>query len=284
MTAAALMAAASVLVLLAARRPRAVAPARVPRRVLPAPAEAALSARLARGGVAVDARTALVAVLGVSAAAALAGTALAGSPPLAVGGLLAPPVAAHLLLRGAERRRPQRVAAQLPAVSARIADGLSAGRSLRQAIERAAGDAPEPVRGELTRVADAVATGDRVEDALAALAARVPTPEVEMFVCSVLVNARSGGNLARVLGELGARLEERGRLVRELRGAAAQARMTAWLVGALPVGAAVAVEVVAPGTLGRALGSAPGRLAAAASAAMLLGAVLLIRRLGRVAA
>jgi tight adherence protein B len=102
------------------------------------------------------------------------------------------------------------------------------------------------------------------------------------MVTAILVQLKTGGNLARALASLSERLDERGRLARELRGATAQARMTAWLVAALPLGAGAMAEIAAPGTLAHALGEGPGPMLLAVSAGLYGLGVLWIRRIGRV--
>ncbi len=190
--------------------------------------------------------------------------------------------AAASVVRSADRRHLARVEAQLPGVAQQLAAALQAGLSLRQALARAARDAPEPCRQELARAVDELALGSRLEAALEGLAARVPVHDLRIMVTAILVQRRTGGNLARALSGLAVRLEERGQLARELRGATAQARMTAWLVAALPLGAAVMAEVAAPGTLARVLGEGPGLPLLAASLTLYGAGVLWIRRIGRV--
>ena len=124
--------------------------------------------------------------------------------------------------------------------------------------------------------------GSRLEAALEGLAERVPAHDLRIMVTAILVQRRTGGNLARALGALSDRLEERARLARELRGATAQARMTAWLVAALPLGGAVMTEIAAPGTLARTLGQGIGSRPPGASAGLYALGVLGIRRIGRV--
>jgi tight adherence protein B len=113
-------------------------------------------------------------------------------------------------------------------------------------------------------------------------ATRLPARDLRIMVTAILVQRRTGGNLARALAGLADRLEERGRLARELRGATAQARMTAWLVAALPVGGGVMAEIASPGTLARVLGEQPGPVLLAVSGALYAVGVVLIRRIGRV--
>jgi tight adherence protein B len=201
----------------------------------------------------------------------------------------AAPAAAGFVLVGAraavgagDSRRLTRVEGQLPQVAHALAAALSAGLSLRQALGRVARDAPEPVAGELRACVDELALGARVETALAGLAERLPSRDMRVMVTAILVQRRTGGNLARALAVLAERLDERARLERELRGATAQARLTAWLVAALPVGAGLMAEVASPGTLQRTLGEPPGSVLAVTAALLYATGVVWVRRIGRV--
>jgi tight adherence protein B len=117
---------------------------------------------------------------------------------------------------------------------------------------------------------------------LESLAERVPARELHIMTTAILVQRRTGGNLALALGRLSDRLEERAQLERELRGATAQARMTAWLVAGLPLAGGALVELASPGTLARDLGQGPGPVLLVASMALYAVGVVLIRRVGRV--
>jgi tight adherence protein B len=242
----------------------------------------ALAARLERGALPLG-PDAFVALAG--AVALLAGVLVAAmlrQPLAAIPAGAAVVAAAGAVVRSADRRHLARVEAQLPGIAQQLAAALGAGLSLRQALARAAGDSPEPARAELARTAAELELGTRLEAALEALARRVPAHDLHVMVTAILVQRRTGGNLARALSGLSGRLEERGRLARELRGATAQARMTAWLVGALPVVGAAIAELASPGLLARTLGSGPGP-ALLVLAGVLYGAGLLaIRRIGRV--
>jgi len=79
-------------------------------------------------------------------------------------------------------------------------DQRRAGLSLRQALARAARDAPEPCREELRRAVDELALGSRLESALEGLVARVPVHDLRIMVTAILVQRRTGGNLALRLG------------------------------------------------------------------------------------
>lgn len=241
-----------------------------------------LGSRLARAGIPLgpDAFAAAVALAAMTAATlATAALRTPVAAAVAAGAVLA---AAATLVRSADRRHLARIEAQLPGIAQQLAAALSAGLSLRQALTRAARDAPEPVRQELARAVAELDMGTRLESALEDLSARVPARDPRIMVTAILVQRRTGGNLARALSALSGRLEERAQLARELQGATAQARMTAWLVAGLPLGGGVMTELAAPGTLARSLGQGPGPALLVVASGLYAVGVVAIRRIGRV--
>lgn len=241
-----------------------------------------LGGRLARAGVPLGADAFVAAAVAAALLAAVLAHVALRLPLVTVAAAGAVGLAAASVVRSADRRHLDRVEAQLPGIAQQLAAGLGAGLSLRQALTRAARDAPEPARRELAQSVVELELGSRVEGALEAMAERVPAHDMRIMVTAILVQRRTGGNLARALAALADRLEERGRLARELRGATAQARMTAWMVAALPLAGGVVTEVAAPGTLAGTLGQGPGPLLLAVAAGLYAAGVLCIRRIGRV--
>ena len=243
-----------------------------------------MGVRLVRAGVPLGADAFAAAVAAAALVAAILAFAALRTPvvpPLAAAAVLG---AAVMALRSADRRHIGRIEAQLPGIAQQLAAALSAGLSLRQALTRAARDAPEPARQELARAVAELEMGSRLESALEGLSERVPAHDLRIMVTAILVQRRTGGNLARALSALSERLEERAQLTRELRGATAQARMTAWMVAALPVGGGVMTELAAPGTLARSLGQGPGPALLIVAGSLYAVGVVAIRRIGRVEA
>ncbi len=241
----------------------------------------ALAAALRRAGIGLGpevfvACTALGAVIAAAATWLVLGASVVA---ITAGGMVA--AAAWGLVASADRRYLQRFAAQLPIVAQQLSGAIGAGLSLRQAIVRAAADAPEPAASELRVLATDLELGARIEDALEATAARLPDPGLRTLVIAVLVQRVVGGNLSQALADLSRRLEERTALEREARSATAQARMSAWLVAGLPAAGGVLVEIAAPGTLARTLGQGPGLLLLIVATAMQVVGVLAIRAIIR---
>lgn len=246
------------------------------------PGWAAFAARVERSGIAVRADVLMAAAMLSGLGAALAIMAVLRQPVVACLGLLVPVVGLRLVLAAADRRHLRRVGEAMPAVAQMLAGAVAAGLSLRQALVRAARDTPDPLGAELRVAAGEMDLGARVDDALAALAARMPDPDLGLLVTAILVQRRTGGDLARALRDMSARLEERGRLARELRGATAQARATAWMVAGLPVMGAVLAEAAAPGLIARTASTPLGLGVLVVSVAMQAVGIVAIRRIAAI--
>jgi tight adherence protein B len=261
---------------------RSAHPRRLPRAIVSRTARgAALERSLRRAGIplGVDA-----VVAGIVVGAATAGSVLwlvVRSPAGMLVGAAAVIAGAAARVRSAERRYLARFSAQLPAVAQHLASSLGAGLSLRQAVDRAANDAPQPAAAELGTIADDLRLGARMEDALSEACERLPDPGLRLMATTILIQRTVGGNLARGLAALSAQLEHRASLAREVAGATAQARMSAWLVAALPLAGGVLVEISAPGTLARTVGRGPGLVLLVLATALELAGIVLIGRVVR---
>ena len=168
------------------------------------------------------------------------------------------------------------------AAAMRIADGLASGHTARAAIALAAAELHGPIARELARVAADVELGATTDAALGALRERAGSRRVDLLVAAIRLQRRSGGNLAALLRDVAAALEDQSRLEAEARAETAQARFTSTVVLAMPVCLLALYELVSPGTVGRLTGSALGLwLVGLAVALQAIGAVL-VRRLARV--
>jgi tight adherence protein B len=239
----------------------------------------ALAAALRRAGVGLGADGFVAGVLISSLAVGAVAWMVIGTPAIAMLAALGVVAAAWTFVASADRRYIARFANQLPIVAQQLAGAIGAGQSLRQAISRAAGDAPEPSATELRRLATDLEFGARIDDALEAAAARLPDPGMRVMVTAILVQRVVGGNLSQALADLSARLEERAVLEREARSATAQARMSAWLVAGLPFGCGMLVEIASPGTLARSFGHGLGLAILTVATLLNVCGVLAIRRI-----
>ena len=171
-------------------------------------------------GVAVVAPVSL-ALGGTGPAAVVTGA--AGVVPLAV-------------LRSRRGRGDARVEAALPGALESVARTLRSGASIRQAVEEAAAATPGPLGDELDRVATQAARGVPLLDALEALAERRPLPGVRLAVAALCLGIETGGAQARAVDGVAATLRERLGVGAEVRALAAQAHISAVVIGVAPLG------------------------------------------------
>lgn len=234
------------------------------------------AAEQARVGAAPSELVAMGMVVGVAVAVSV--LALGGPPLLAA--VVAPavacgPVGAITLLAA---RRRSTFAAELPDVLLLLAGTLRAGVPLTAALDAVATDAGGPVAPELRRVAGETALGRPLPEALAAVGRRMRSDEVAWVGMAVEIHQEAGGNLAEVLDTVARTVVERQRLRREVAALTAEGRISAVVLGVLPVGLAGVIAVVNPGYLASLLQTGLGTsLVVGAGIAMVVGFVWMRR-------
>jgi tight adherence protein B len=218
----------------------------------------------------------------VGAGALLAGGWLIAGPLLGALCAAAGPLGVRRLVRVRRERWRADLARGAPDAARAMADALSGGHAVRGALGVAAeGGVPGAAGRELSTAARALQLGAGTEDVLERLRARAADPAWDTIVAAILLQREAGGDLAALLRSIAARVEEAERVEADARSATAQARFTAWLVAALPAGAAVLAELAEPGYLGSLLRAplAPWMLGAAATCQLV--ACVAIRRIAR---
>ena len=153
-------------------------------------------------------------------------------------------------LRYLGKRRIMHFEEQLPDTLSILASSVRGGFSLFQALQLIAKEASEPSKSEFLRVMQQISLGAPMDDALADLARRVPTEDVDILVTAIGLQHQTGGNLAHVLDIVATTVRERHRVQREIRSLTAQVRFSAVLLGALPFLLAGALFVISPTYIG----------------------------------
>jgi tight adherence protein B len=220
--------------------------------------------------------------LAVLAAGALAaGGWLLGGVPLALLAGIAGPALAVAALRARRHRYRAALRAAAPLVARALADGLTAGHSVRGALGAVAPELEGPAGHALQAAARALALGEPTEAVLERLRARAGCPAWDGLVAGIILQREAGGDLAALLRDLASGLEAAARDEREARAATAQARFTAWVVVALPLVAAVLAELASPGFVADLLADPRSASLTAVAAILQLVALLAVRQLAR---
>ena len=190
--------------------------------------------------------------------------------------------AGYSFLEWRRRVRNERFIAQLPELARVLANATQAGLALRTAVSMAAEELEAPAGEELKQVADAMALGHSVEDALGELQQRLPSRELIVLVSTLVLSSRAGGSVVESLRNLTVTLEERKETRREVRTQMSQVTVTAYAVPVIGIGSLLLLDRIMPGSLGALTGSNVGRVCVLISLALYIVGFALIRRMSRI--
>ncbi|MFI9721723.1 type II secretion system F family protein [Streptomyces sp. NPDC052396] len=189
---------------------------------------------------------------------------------------------AFAFLNWQRQKRNERFMNQLPELARVMANATQAGLALRTALAMAAEELEDPAGEELSRVADRLAIGHTLDDALDELARRLPSRELAVLVTTLVLANKAGGTLVSSLRNLTVTLEERKETRREVRTQLVQVTATAYLVPAMGLGALLLMDRIWPGALDRITSSVAGQAAVIVSLGLYVLGFFLIRRLGKI--
>jgi tight adherence protein B len=120
-----------------------------------------------------------------------------------------------------------------------VSRSMRAGHAFSVSLEMIHREFQEPISSEFRRTFEEHNLGLPIEVALQKLATRVPSLDVHFFVSAVLLQKRTGGNLAEILDKLAYVIRERFKLRGRIRAVSAHGRMTATALSLIPVAVAV---------------------------------------------
>jgi tight adherence protein B len=120
-----------------------------------------------------------------------------------------------------------------------VARSMRAGHAFSVSLEMIHREFQEPLSGEFRRTFEEHNLGLPLDVALQKLAKRVPSLDVHFFVSAVLLQKRTGGNLAEILDKLAYVIRERFKLRGKIRAISAHGRMTGAALSCIPIGVAV---------------------------------------------
>ena len=120
------------------------------------------------------------------------------------------------------------------------------GVPVSEAIRVAGHEIEEPVRSEFRVISDALDLGIDLKDAMRAAANRVQLADFDFLVTAMILQRETGGQLAETLENLSTILRRRKELRLKVKAMTAEGRMSAAIVGAIPVVAAFAMYFLDP--------------------------------------
>jgi tight adherence protein B len=192
--------------------------------------------------------------------------------------------AALPLLRLARARatRMARFERQLPEALDMMSRAMRAGHAFPTALKLVADEVSAPLGEEFKAAFDEVNFGVAMADALANLAQRVPSMDLQYFVVAVLIQRESGGNLTELLSSIANIIRDRHKLAGQVRVLSAEGRISAWVLCLLPFGAGGMMYLANPETMGVLWTDPGGRKMLYTALGMMLFGVLAIRKIVRI--
>ena len=190
-----------------------------------------------------------------------------------------------VFLRWLEHRRmkrTQRFVAQLPDLARLLANGSSAGLSMRRCLGMAATELMSPACEEIGGVVTQLDIGWPVEQALQKLSERLPSREGGVLVRTIVIQQRAGGELVRALNDIAASLEDRKELRREVGTTILGASISGYAVILIGLGAVLLMNIAKPGILDMMASSFLGQIALAVAGVLFAGGVVMMRLVSRV--
>ncbi|WDI33199.1 type II secretion system F family protein [Hyphococcus flavus] len=127
-----------------------------------------------------------------------------------------------------------------------IVRGVKSGLPVNECLKIIAREAPRPVCDEFHMLTEGIRVGLSLEQALERMYERMPLQEVNFFGIVLMIQQKTGGNLAEALGNLAIVLRSRKLMEGKIKALSAEAKASAYIIGSLPFLVMGAVKVASP--------------------------------------
>lgn len=174
-------------------------------------------------------------------------TAVTSAVFLGVAAFFISPLLARSVLTMRVSRRRKRFEEQFPEALSLIASSLTAGHTFLRSISLMCQESPPPLSEEFARVVNETQLGDPLVDALERMGERLQIRDVDWVVQAIRIQQTVGGRLADLLHTLSDFIRAREEVRREIDVLTAEGRMSAYVLGALPVVLLVMISTTNPG-------------------------------------
>lgn len=145
-------------------------------------------------------------------------------------GIKVPPI----LIQGLYEKRCKKVVNQMVDGMTIMANGIKAGLSPAQSMERVTDNIKGPLSQEFNLVLNKVRLGMTFEEALNEMGERVPMPDVQMLVTSINILKETGGNLAETFQTINSVVRERQKLEKKIEAMTAQGITQGVIISIIP--------------------------------------------------
>jgi tight adherence protein B len=127
-----------------------------------------------------------------------------------------------------------------------IVRGIKSGLPVHDCLRIIGAETPEPLAGEFRRLTENIGMGMSIEQALEKMYQRMPTSELRFFIIVLVIQQKTGGNLAEALNNLSSVLRSRKLMREKIKALSSEALASAWIIGCLPPSVVMLIMVTAP--------------------------------------
>lgn len=171
-----------------------------------------------------------------------------------------------------KQKRMQKFQAQLPEALDLLARSLKAGHAFTGGMRMVADEFDDPIGVEFNKTLNEINLGVGVPEALKNLTNRVDCIDLNFFVTAIIIQRETGGNLAEILENIAYLIRERFKLYGKIRTLAAEGKMSAYVLVALPFFLALVLYLQNPTYMGTLVTDAIGHV--------LIGIALVLMAIG----
>jgi tight adherence protein B len=131
-----------------------------------------------------------------------------------------------------------------------IVRGVKSGLPLNECLKIISTESPSPIREEFTEIVEQQRVGVPLSEAFDRMMTRLPLPEVKFFSIVIGIQQQAGGNLSEALGNLAGVLRDRKKMQAKVKALSAEAKASAYVLGALPFIVMTMVYLTTPDYIG----------------------------------
>jgi tight adherence protein B len=153
------------------------------------------------------------------------------------------------LLKSRQNKRSENFNKQLPNICRMMSNSVKAGLTIPQGIEMIAQEVKAPAGPEFKKIDQQLSLGDDFEEVMMRLRDRFDSKDLHIFVSTLLIQRKVGGNLAEVLSLMAQTLEERARVSKEIDTVTAEAKFISYILPVMPIMMAMMMNLFIPGFL-----------------------------------
>ena len=157
--------------------------------------------------------------------------------------------------------------------------GLKSGLPVNDALKVIATEMTPPVAPEFAEIIEGQRVGISIDQGIERMYERVPLAEVNFLSIVIMIQQKTGGNLAEALNNLSRVLRDRKKLKAKIQAVSQEAKASAWIVGSLPFFIMGGIMLVNPNYLDPLFETEVGHLMLIGSGMWMLTGVFMMRKM-----